>query len=278
MLIGIDGTGSAYLGMSKLDGSIPPEERQGYDTDMKTSFVRELVREYSGPGGGMYFRGPGLTGDECAEIARQCMIAARVPLQLGSVIHLAGYSRGGAIAIALSQQIRAEFPDARIPVMALFDAVDRETKLADLQTIPGNVEIAFHARRDRIVGSRFYFGNCGTAAEPPCKLVQLTFVTTHGGMGGVPWIGQPPISERLATHGYISEIFTVANDTYHIGEPIEVATDYWFGSSSAPSQLANELFGAPFGSPSFRGQTENQQSKLVHKWMWANLRKHGIVH
>jgi len=182
MLIGIDGTGSAYLGMSKLDGSIPPEERQGYDTDMKTSFVRELVREYSGPGRGMYFRGPGLTGDECDEIARQCMIAARVPLQLGSVIHLAGYSRGGAIAIALSQQIRAEFPDARIPVMALFDAVDRETKFADLQTIPGNVEIAFHARRDRIVGSRFYFGNCGTAAEPPCKLVQLTFVTTHGGM------------------------------------------------------------------------------------------------
>ena len=62
---------------------------------------------------------------------------------------------------------------------------------------------------------------CGTSVE----LVQLTFVTTHGGMGGVPWIGQPPISERLATHGYISEIFTVANDTYHIGEPIEVTTD-----------------------------------------------------
>ena len=57
MLIGIDGTGSAYLGMSKLDGSIPPEERQGYDTDMKTSFVRELVREYNGPGGGICYFG-----------------------------------------------------------------------------------------------------------------------------------------------------------------------------------------------------------------------------
>jgi len=258
----------------------------------------------------MYFRGPAWKGTECAEIAHQCMSHVRaemkvagdlastdsvireadvvlhgstsrasVPVDCSSYIgniHLAGYSRGGAIAIAVAQQIRAEFPNVRIPVMALFDAVDREWHYGDLQTIPGNVVIAYHARRNRIVGSRFYFGNCGTAAEPPCKLVQLTFVTTHGGMGGVPWNGPPPISaidERLMIHGYPSQILATAYEIAS-GQIYATAVDYWTGRRSAADPVTDALL---VGSPSFNSQTEKQQSQLVHKWMWANLRKHGIV-
>jgi hypothetical protein len=109
--------------------------------------------------------------------------------------------------------------------MALFDAVDEERMFGDLRTIPGNVDCAFHARRDPIVQSRSYFGNCGTRAEAPCKLEPLTFVTTHRGMGGVPLGSPPPIQEKIR---------------------IKVSPEM-----------------------------EQRQPALVHRRMWANLRKEG---
>jgi hypothetical protein len=115
------------------------------------------------------------------------MIAARVAIRANDVVHLTGYSRGGAIAIRVAQLMQSEFPGGRIPVMALFDAVDR-TPQFDASLIPGNVEQAFHAVRAAHVGSRDSFSNCGLNAEPPCKLEMLEFSTTHGGMGGVPFV------------------------------------------------------------------------------------------
>lgn len=222
MLIGIDGTGSELMSDVNIMVDDPPE----YQRTMKNSFVHQLLRDYKGRGS-MYFRGPTLSGSECPRIAALCMIAARVALQADDVVHLTGYSRGGAIAIAVAKQIGTEFPNARIPVMALFDAVDRERWFGDLQTIPGTVDCVFHALRDPIAKSRSYFGNCGTNAEAPCELKKQTFVTTHGGMGGVPLGNAAPIEEKLR---------------------IEIG----------PAM-------------------EKQQSQLVHSWMWANLRKMGIV-
>jgi hypothetical protein len=231
MLIAIDGTGVGPWELSNPDGSLAAQGVTAYDNDMRNSFIRQLVRDYRGPGRGMYFRGPTLTGSECSMIAGFCMTAARVSQDAKHPIHLAGYSRGGAIAIEVARRIRLEFPEARIPVMALFDAVDREREFADLTIIPGNVDFAFHARRDQIVHSRDYFSNCGTMAEPPCKLESLTFVTTHGGMGGVPTLpgGARPDLERYLVSDYVGEM------------------------------------------------TEGRQSSMVHDWMWANLRKKGIV-
>ena len=221
MLIGIDGTGPELMPINIW------VKTPDYEKVMKESFVHQLVRDYKGRGH-MYFRGPTVMGTECVGIAAQCMIAARVALKASDVVHLTGYSRGGAIAIAVAQQIHKEFPKARIPVMALFDAVDRERSFGDLQTVPGNVDHVFHALRDPISGSRSYFDNCGVKAEPPCKLEKLTFVTTHGGMGGVPLGSAPPTEEKVML-------------------------------KIAPGM-------------------EKQQSTLVHQWMWANLRKMGIVH
>jgi len=127
----------------------------------------------------------------------RCLNDIRDAIKDGYVVHLTGYSRGGGIAIALAKQIRRELPNVRIPVIALFDAVDREVGLGNLQTIPGNVDCVFHAMRDQIVRSRVYFGNCATSAEAPCQLNKLTFVTTHGGMGGVPLGDSTELSAEL---------------------------------------------------------------------------------
>lgn len=232
MLIAIDGTGVGPWELSNPDGSLPAQGVTAYDNDMRNGFIRQLVRDYCRRGKGMYFRGPTITGTECGMIAGFCMTAARIAQGAGDVIHLAGYSRGGAVAIEVARRVRQEFPGARIPVMALFDAVDREREFSDLTMLPGNVDFAFHARRDPVVQSREYFGNCGTMAEAPCKLESLTFVTTHGGMGGVPTPpgGTRPDLERVRVSAYVGEM------------------------------------------------TEGRQSQMVHDWMWANLRKKGIVH
>lgn len=225
MLIGIDGTGPAN------DGE--------YSRVMKNSFVSQLQKDDKGRAK-MYFRGPGggwvthklpgksvadqIFGTSTEESARNVMIAARVAIRAGDTVHLAGYSRGGAVAIRVAQLMKIEFPDAKIPVIALFDAVDR-SELKNVTRVPGNVVKAFHALRDPIVSSRSYFGNCGTVSAPPCVLKKLTFVTTHGGMGGVPF----PDS--------IEEAFTVK----------------------------------------ISANMEFSQSGMVRRWMWANLRKEGVV-
>lgn len=221
MLIGIDGTGGEFKPIGIWEN--PPV----YEKTMRNSFVHQLLRDYTGRGS-MYFRGPTISGVESAQIAAQCMIAARVAVKAGDVVHLTGYSRGGAIALAVAQKMQTEFPNQRITVMALFDAVDRERSFGDLRTIPPNVDLVFHALRDPIVGSRSYFGNCGIDKEISTTLETMTFVTTHGGMGGVPLGKDPTWQEKYAIK---------------IGPGME-----------------------------------KQQSDLVHQWMWANLRKMGVVH
>jgi hypothetical protein len=190
MIIGIDGSGGEKKPIGIWEN--PPE----YEKTMRNSFVHQLVRDYTGKAR-MYFRGPTMSGEECPNIAALCMIAVRNAINAKDIVFLTGYSRGGAIALAVAQQMQKEFPNQRIPAMALFDAVDRERAFGDLQTIPSNVDLAFHALRDPIVRSRSYFGNCGTSAGMFTTLKTLTFVTTHGGMGGVPLGDDPPIEEKV---------------------------------------------------------------------------------
>ncbi len=115
MLIGIDGTGSGPFNPSDLSGMLPSDEQPGYYSDMKTSFVRELVQEYHGPWRSNYFRGPTYAGEECGQIAAACMTLVEAPIRSGAPIYLTGYSRGGAIAIEVAKRIRSQFPDVRNP-------------------------------------------------------------------------------------------------------------------------------------------------------------------
>jgi len=221
VLIAIDGTGCA--------------DQEEYDKEMKNSFVHQLIRNYMG-GEKYYLRGPTMAGLECKNIRDYSLGWAAKAVTHEDSLDLAGYSRGGAIAIAIAQEVAHKFPNAKIRVMALFDAVDREMWFGDLSTIPANVGYAFHALRDPIVQSRMYFENCGLKADPPCTLKTLTFVTTHAGMGGVP-LGKIPLLP-----------------------PLELV----------PEKLLMNKYVGP--------DTERLQSRLVHQWMWANLRKIGVVH
>jgi hypothetical protein len=72
--------------------------------------------------------------------------------------------------------------------MMLFDAVNRSLSL-NAATIPGNVKYAYHAMRNDVVGSRPWFGHCGTSIESPGVLVTYRFNATHAGVGGTPWSG-----------------------------------------------------------------------------------------
>jgi hypothetical protein len=59
--------------------------------------------------------------------------------------------------------------------------------------------------------SRLYFGNCGTYYVPfVTKYTEQTFMTTHGGVGGVPWWNQPdkPAGAKLTDTVYEDRIPT----------------------------------------------------------------------
>lgn len=113
-------------------------------------------------------------------------------------IFLAGYSRGGAAVIQLAYHLGK----VGIPVHAMFlyDAVDRSL-LAEADTIPKNVASCFHALRNAGGESREIFGNCGRSAAPPVRFLEETFLCTHGGIGGTPWMkdGKSGTVEELKT-------------------------------------------------------------------------------
>lgn len=189
MLLVIDGTGDA-------DDTV-------YRRDFENSFLRRLWRNYTGRK--HYWRGPNLMGLECAEILNETM---RYLNHIGGVneeIIIGGYSRGAAIAIALTHALERHrrFPPAldyigsfSIPLLILFDAVDRDITMPEhynTQRIPAIVGLCLHAVRNPLVESRWYFGNCGLDAEPEVELKKQMFYCTHAGMGGTPWTGDHPM-------------------------------------------------------------------------------------
>lgn len=133
----------------------------------------------------VYFRGPTTSGSEVFEIRddafQQTIKAYNVARMSGRipVIYLAGYSRGGAIAISVANEL--EKLDIKVVSLILFDAVDR-SGLQGVDIVPNNVGECFHAMRDPKVGSRTYFKNCGTT-----NCHKKYFFGTHGAMGGTPW-------------------------------------------------------------------------------------------
>ena len=190
MLVVIDGTGEW--------------SNKAYEENMKKSFMNRIIND-SHHSPKKYFRGPSLTGIECGPIAFQVMNWIRQCLGQGAKpeLFIAGYSRGGAVAIEVAGEIAniasvsRLFSDSpwtelneNIRCMALFDAVDRS--YLDTQRIPDNVKVCFHAMRDPKAGSRRSFGNTGTEHRMPGRLIKKTFLCTHGAMGGLPWGGDHP--------------------------------------------------------------------------------------
>lgn len=127
-------------------------------------------------------------------------VAAMERIQERRKIFMTGYSRGGAIVIHTARLLQVR--GIRVEAMFLFDAVSRNPNL-DAEVIPSNVGRCYHAIRDPRAGSRESFSNCGLTSEVPGVLTRRFFMTTHGGMGGVPW-GE---GEHVNMFGNISEGF-----------------------------------------------------------------------
>ena len=172
MLVAIDGTG-------ELSPTL-------YYQNNHNSLIAQLVRE-TRQNPKKYVAGPTLDGDSCFSAA--WAIALDIKRTVGAdrgPVFLAGHSRGGAICIAVAGLLRQD--NILVECMMLFDAVNRSLSL-NAATIPGNVKYAYHAMRNDVVGSRPWFGHCGTSIESPGVLVTYRFNATHAGVGGTPWSG-----------------------------------------------------------------------------------------
>ena len=115
-------------------------------------------------------------------------------------LFMTGYSRGGAIVLHAARLLISH--GINVDAMFLFDAVDRNPFM-EAEQIPSNVRHCYHAMRDPAGGSRESFGNCGTSAATGVIFKRRHFMTTHGGMGGVPW---GPGAELDADHHIVENI------------------------------------------------------------------------
>ena len=196
MFIGIDGTG--------------PRSNNAYEIEFQDSFVNKLYRNCSlRDAYSVYRRGPTLWGFESTSISSEVVnFVKKVVQNYGdNRICMGGYSRGGAICIDVAQRLQRDTSlDVEIECMVLFDAVDRAPGI-DASYIPENVQYAYHAMRDPKLGSRSYFGNCGTTINSPGKLEMRYFLATHAALGGMPGTGDSTRTvPKYKRHGRIEFI------------------------------------------------------------------------
>jgi hypothetical protein len=192
---GIDGTGVANNAL--------------YDREFANSYVSQLYRS-SRFQRRFYTRGPTWDGGtaKAISIAMLREVEARLHQRSSepvSRIFVAGFSRGGAIAIRVCRELAAH--GHKVHCLMLFDAVDMSLAIAAKQ-VPSNVRYCFHAIRSPQSRSRSSWGNCGTEAQARGDRITLfrkqAFLCTHGAVGGMPWDRADPdgvINEALTSPG-----------------------------------------------------------------------------
>lgn len=266
MLAAIDGTGAVWDDV--------------YQVKMQNSFINQIVRQAPAAINAMYYRGPDWSGTDLVgnlirpEVVVQDVWCAR---QRGDKkVFLAGYSRGGAIAIDAAMLLARA--DIEVEAIFLFDAVNRSTELR-ASAIPDNVRHAYHAVRMKSTSSRESFGNCGLSLIGSGELVKGEFYTTHGGMGGVPWgdtgieaqarqiVGvrpcEPAQSIRLPDGRLTVPFLTGAPAIAHQQDLMR------------PRARIDE--GSVDGFTNVTVGQERQGMEQVHAWMWWQLWKHGVL-
>lgn len=302
MLVIIDGTGEA--------------SESKYKATMKNSFLRKLY-ENSPIYPKEYFRGPSLLGTECTEIVKKALnwISRNMQSMHNGVkpeLYLAGYSRGGTVAIAIAQEIQklADNPNEQykydrgsyfinpensaqfqselyseyarswfalnrnIKSLALFDAVDRALFL-DTDTIPKNVQKAYHARRDPTAGSRRSFSNTGTAhASGSLYYKEKFFYCTHGAMGGAAFTGEGDNIKWTSDHPteftpFVKTVIRSMNTFSLIDSTvvIDIVRDEGIGYGPIKG----------ISKPLITPQQDKLGEKLVQDWMWENMKQHGML-
>ena len=292
MLVIIDGTGES--------------SDAAYAKTMKNGFLKQLEAE-STISPKVYFRGPTATGSECSAIVKKALNWISVNMQNLSrdttpSLYLAGYSRGGTIAIAIAQEIQklADHPDEQknydrgtyfidpdhasqfnqelsnqyarswfklnrnIRYMALFDAVDRAIFM-NTDVIPKNVQMVYHALRDPVAGSRRSFGNTGTShAGGSAHYQQKYFKCTHAAMGGVPWTGDHPT--ELVGYGKVLDTVGKINPLAQF-----VTSDILRDEGLDIGTVKG------FSRSLLTEEQDKVESKKVRDWMWSKMKLHGML-
>lgn len=196
-----------------IDGSGPFRD-DDYKAEFAKSFVKQTHDNYAWTER-FYVRGPSDDGLRTSEKARDMaarlenlVLRSRSPTMRyppglfgsGTRLFLAGYSRGGAAITETCRILKSK--GLAVHCLMLFDAVDM-THTLDADEVPDNVAFCFHATRSPASRSRTGWGNCATRAANGQKTFyrSLSFLCTHGGMGGLPWRKDGP-------RGVINEAFT----------------------------------------------------------------------
>jgi hypothetical protein len=178
IIVGIDGTGG---------GTFPGADRdRQYDIDFAHSFVRRIAHN-TGPNS-KYLRGPVTLGGGLVAAIDEGFrfITSRQAAGVREPIVLTGYSRGAAGVVSLAKKVKDAGKNVR--ALMLFDCVDRHLFI-DAEVIPNNVGYVMHVIRHPDSGSRESFSNDGMRFSPPTVYpAAYTFMCTHGGMGGCPWV------------------------------------------------------------------------------------------
>lgn len=242
MLVAVDGTGPFF-------------DRE-YAETMKESFVRKIWQQCP-ESLCLYFRGPSLLGLESGPTALNAYSRIKSEYEANKSnfkLYLTGYSRGGAIAIAIARLVKKEGID--VECMALFDAVDR-SPLIDVDQIPDNVKITYHAVRDSRNESRWYFGNVGLRAKNADSLQKKVFNSTHAGLGGLPWTGDHPTKK-------------IPNPNFNAGKWIQDNRFLWARTGTLPPESQIEI-------PLITEEVDRRNSQEVKAWMWANINRHGMI-
>ena len=185
------------LSIAIVDGTGPFKDSE-YVKEMKHSFCSQLGQI---EGKVQYERGPSGEGFRIRERAKR---AVQFLLnQKASRIMLAGYSRGGSIAVIAAEMLKEK--GINVDFLFLFDPVDRHLS-GDTKVIPSNVCEVWVARRkidakamnkyDRMLPfykaghnpARNWFGTTATETESNDTVVNAeTFLGSHGALGGVGW-------------------------------------------------------------------------------------------
>lgn len=247
IVVGIDGTGAfSDEGMWRwTEGQI----RRG--------FVRRLTREAEAKSKiVVYKEGVKVHGGDSISRAKEVVdiVKIRMLFEPGDTVFLAGYSRGGAIAIDAARQLNNH--SISVTGLVLFDAVSRVADISetfDAEAISENVKIAVHAYRDPSVRSQPVFGNCGMRAANPRKthFTLRSFRATHSGMGGLPWEGDfPSTPSQGPPKGY-----------------------------ERSSQFVQAKVGIPEpdGVPTITKAEDEAGSRAVEMFMWHAMRQMGML-
>lgn len=257
MVFGIDGTGPFFTA--------------AYEKEMKGSFVQQIDNHATCPVH-KYWRGPDdfyIRGESVKTVAEYILSKIKELKEAKPLIFLTGYSRGAAMMVDVAERLQQQ----QIPVeaMFLFDSVNKYAIGLSGETIPANVRYCYQALRDPQSGSRIWMGNSVKHYRKGVKYEQHRFLTTHGGVGGVPWgkaalispdyyeppdeFGHPPTEKGRAAE-LVRQNPTLADKIYETRSP------------------------PPTFDGSFTNITPTQEAKgmeQVWSYMMQKLIAHGVI-